>query len=350
MRCFGYASLLAAAGLLAGSPEMALACASQPGALGVERIIKIDASTGPIYGGISRYIHEPTFLKPREVVLTFDDGPSPRITRSILKTLKEFCTSATFFPVGRMAIAFPEVVREIAAAGHTIGAHTWSHPNNLRRHKKTSAIMQVEKGFAAVAMAAGQPIAPFFRFPGLNDDARVLKHMQARGIATFTVDVVSDDSYTDDPVKLKIQTVTRAIRQNGGILLFHDIKEATARALPDILRELRKRGFKVVHMKSKHPLKPSTDYDAELTKRFANATRRKPLPETSLRAPVHPVIGAFAIVKPPVTELSPERKLVELANHRAKKKPVALRSSVAAPESSWGVRVDRRPIASSTER
>lgn len=342
----GWTALAAIASLAAVSPAFALGCAAQPGAIGVERIIKIDASSGPIYGGISRYIHEPTFLKPREVVLTFDDGPSPRITRSILKTLKDFCTSATFFPVGRMAIAYPDVVREIAAAGHTIGAHTWSHPNNLRRYKKSSAIEQVEKGFAAIAKAAGQPIAPFFRFPGLNDDARVLKHMQSRGIATFTVDVVSDDSYTDDPAQLKLQTVTRTIRQNGGILLFHDIKESTAQALPGILAELRKRGFKVVHLKSKHALKPVADFDAEISKRFETATKRKPLPETALRAPVHPVVGAFAIARPPVTELAPAPKLVELASHRTKKKPEALRGHVPAPEHRWGVRVDRSNVTS----
>lgn len=322
-----------ALGSLAGLP--AHACKPGETNLGVERIIQIDTAGAPIFGAITRYAHEPRFLRPKEIVLTFDDGPSPHITRSILKTLSDFCTKATFFPVGQMAIAHPEVIREIAKAGHTIGSHTWSHPNNLRRYRETSATDQIEKGFAAVAMAAGQPIAPFFRFPGLNDDARMLKHMQDRQIATFSVDVVSDDSYTDDPNDLFKQTVSRTIRRGGGILLFHDIKTATAHALPKILAELTKRGFKVVQLTSKAPLKPLTTYDAELEKRFAKSTRRKPLPAIVALRPGLPAIGAFAIASPPVTALAPERKDIERARiHRVsatKSVPLPKRTETSRP-------------------
>ena len=66
-------------------------------------------------------------------MLTFDDGPMPWITTSILDTLDQHCTKATFFSVGRMAIAYPETTRAIMLRGHTLGTHTWSHPLNIAR-------------------------------------------------------------------------------------------------------------------------------------------------------------------------------------------------------------------------
>lgn len=317
------AALICVGATVVATPSHAVGCPKgTKQALGVSRIVNIDTSGGPIYGKITRYAGEPGFLKAKEVVLTFDDGPVPQITRSILKTLKAHCAKATFFPVGRMAIAYPKVIREIVREGHTIGAHTWSHPNNMRRLKRSSAVDQVEKGFAAIAMAAGMPTAPFFRFPGLNDHGPVLKVLQERGIATFSVDVVTNDSYEDDPHHLVEQTIRRVIHGNGGIVLFHDIKMTTALALPRILAQLRKRGFRLVHLTSKNTLTPVSRFDAALRKRFASATKGKPLPRMPLRAPLHPV-GAFAIVHPPVTELKPEAKAIELvAEHKRKVKSV----------------------------
>jgi peptidoglycan-N-acetylglucosamine deacetylase len=318
-----YAALLCAAAVSLSMPSDAFGCnVDKAKVLGVSRIVDIDTSGGPIYGKITRYAREPSFLKAKEVVLTFDDGPVPRITRQILKTLEAHCAKATFFPVGRMAIAYPQVIREIVRDGHTIGAHTWSHPRNIRRLEAETATMQIEKGFAAIAMAAGTPIAPFFRFPGLNDHGPVLKYLQKRGVATFSVDVVTDDSFEDGPEHLVEQTMRRVIHGNGGIMLFHDIKMATALALPKILRQLKKRGFRLVHLRAKNTFTPVQRYDAALRKRFDSATKGKPLPRVPLRAPLHPV-GAFAIVHPPVTELKPEAKAIELAaEHKRKVKSV----------------------------
>ena len=80
------------------------ACTPDQG-LGVARVVDIDTTNGPLFGDISRYPRERSFLAPKEVVLTFDDGPMPWITRSILDTLDRHCTRATFFSVGRMAVA-----------------------------------------------------------------------------------------------------------------------------------------------------------------------------------------------------------------------------------------------------
>lgn len=232
--------------------------------LAVSRVVEIDASGGPLYGDISKYAREDSFLKPKEVVLTFDDGPMPWITKSILDTLDRYCTKATWFAVGRMAIAYPNSVKDIMARGHTMGTHTWSHPLNLRRLSVAKATDQIERGFAAVAMAAGQPIAPFFRFPGLSDSDPLLAHLQSRGVATFTVDVVSNDSYIGDANKLAQYTIRQIEQRQGGIVLFHDIKAATAKALPIILAALTQKGYKVVHLRSKTNFEPKPDLVAEL--------------------------------------------------------------------------------------
>ena len=228
--------------------------------LGVSRVVEIDTSNGPLFGDLTKFQKETSFLQPKEVVLTFDDGPMPAITRSILDTLDRHCTRATFFHVGKMAAAFPGDVKAVLARGHTVGTHTWSHPLNIKRLKPEAALDEIEKGFAAVAAAAGQPIAPFFRFPGLSDNASLLTHLQTRGVGTFTVDVVSNDSYIHDADKLVRLTMERVEARQGGIMLFHDIKAATARALPTILTQLKARGYKVVHLRSKHLFVPDPKY------------------------------------------------------------------------------------------
>ena len=262
---FSIAAMAALAAAATGYPPAPAVAAGPaacfaPDGLGVSRVIEIDTSGGPLFGDHTKFQKETSFLQPKEVVLTFDDGPMPAITRSILDTLDSHCSRATFFHVGKMAAAFPGDVRAVLARGHTVGTHTWSHPLNIKRLKPEAALEEIEKGFAAVAAAAGQPIAPFFRFPGLSDNASLLTHLQSRGVGTFTVDVVSNDSYIHDADKLVRLTMERVEARQGGILLFHDIKAATARALPTILAQLKARGYKVVHLRSKHPFAPDAKY------------------------------------------------------------------------------------------
>ena len=239
--------------------------------IGVARIANIETSNGPLFGEHTGYQRASSFLGPKEVVLTFDDGPMPWITKSILDTLDRHCTKATFFSVGKMAIAYPETTREIMARGHTLGTHTWSHPLNLKRLKPEAAVDEMERGFAAVALAAGQPIAPFFRFPGLNDNAALLTHLQGRKVATFTVDVISNDSYIHDATRPIEYTRAQVEARKGGIVLFHDIKAATARALPTILTELKARGYTVVHMRATAGFEPVPGYSAQLSPILAKA-------------------------------------------------------------------------------
>ena len=263
---------------VASAPAHAADCADPSKALGVSRVIDIDTTGGPIFGSVTKREKEPDFLAPGEVVLTFDDGPVPWVTTPILDLLDQYCTKATFFSVGDMAVSYPDITKEVLSRGHTVGTHTWSHPNNLKRLPFEKAKDEIERGFAAVALAAQTDIAPFFRFPGLNDSDELLAYLQSRGIASFTVDVISNDSFIGSPQRIADRTLKLVKARKGGILLFHDLKKPTAKALPAILAGLKANGFKVVHLTSKAPIVPLATLDVELQPILAKAARRNVIP------------------------------------------------------------------------
>ena len=234
--------LLVAGGTSASASE----CLHNPDALGVSRIIEIDTSNGPRFGTLQ--YKQTIELAPKEVVLTFDDGPHYINTMRVLNALQAECVKATFFPVGTMAEHHPETLQAVADQGHTIGSHTWSHPINIRRLADSKAAAQIERGFRAVNAAVNIPIAPFFRFPGLNHSKVMKAYAEQRGYAIFSTDVGSDDWRGIGASMIIRRTMIRLKQKGGGIILFHDTKRATAAALPMFLKALKKGGYKVVHI------------------------------------------------------------------------------------------------------
>ncbi len=318
--------LIGAQTVLASGQAQAGECAHSETAVGLERVVEVEATSGPLFGRLTTQQQEPSFLRDKEVVLSFDDGPSPWVTPKILDTLEEHCTKATFFAVGKMAVAYPDVAREILARGHTLGGHTWSHPRHLPKMKLANAHAEIERGFAALEAATGGGIAPFFRFTGLNDSAPLLKYLQDRGIATFTVDVVSDDSFIASHEELARVTLKRLDSNGSGILLFHDIKPVTAKALPAILEGLKERGYRVVHL---HYSKP-VEARSELVEKFAAQVSTK-LAKSQRTPRLMPFYGAIsklseereaalAPAAPQVTRIAP--KPVD----RTKRQPVTLKT------------------------
>ena len=101
----------------------------------------------------------------------------------------------------------------------------------------------------------------------------MLVHLQERGIASFTVDAVSNDSYISDPERLLQHALKVLEEQKGGIVLFHDIKPATARMLPKFLAQLQSRGYHVVHMRPKGQVAPLADYSATLAPLLAKSEK-----------------------------------------------------------------------------
>ncbi len=253
-------TLLVAAALAWAAPAYAEDVAPEcKDKLGVSRTVEIDTKGGKIYG--DQY-PATDLLQKGEVVLTFDDGPHPDYTKQILAALKAECTKATFFEVGQMVKQFPDMSKEVQAEGHTVGTHTWSHPN-LGAMSLDGAKSQIERTFAIVNTTLPKGVAPFFRFPYLSDPKRVREYLATRNIGVFGIDVDSFDYRMRKPEKV-LANVMKGLDQTGkGIILFHDIHEVTAKAIPTVLEELRKKGYKVVHLVPAAPAEVIAGADAE---------------------------------------------------------------------------------------
>lgn len=220
------------------------ACA--PDALGVSRTITINRAQGTVVG-LQSY-PQTLALNDHEVILTFDDGPVGP-TAKVLDALAKECAKATFFVIGRNAEEAPALVRRAAQDGHSIGHHSFSHPSKtLRLMDDDDAKADIEKGIAAVTKAAGGKVAPFFRFPGFADTKQLVAYLNERGYTIFGSDLWASDWSQMTP-KAELDLVLSRLEKAGkGIVLFHDSKSTTAQMLPDFLRELKQRGYKLAHM------------------------------------------------------------------------------------------------------
>jgi peptidoglycan/xylan/chitin deacetylase (PgdA/CDA1 family) len=250
----------------AAAAKPAIPCAN-PNAMGVTRVVEIDTSGGPGFG--SQHFKSFDFLRDHEVALTFDDGPWPNNTQAVLKALADQCLRATFFPIGKHATYHPEILKQVVAAGHTIGNHTWSHPDLQAVMKKSgedAAIEEIEKGASAVRMMAGAPTAPFFRFPDLRHPPEMLTYLGGRNIASFSTDIDSFDFKIKRPEELVRSLISKLNKRGKGIILMHDFQKVTSIALPQILGELQKNGFKVVHMVPKDMLTTLPQFDEAVLK------------------------------------------------------------------------------------
>ena len=244
--------------------EPAKSACTNPDALGVSRTVVIDTTGGPGFGFLQYKQFD--FLTDKEVVLTFDDGPWPT-TPAVLKALADECTKAVFFPIGLHTTYHPEILRQVAAAGHTVGSHTWSHKHlNGKKLTEQQAEEEIEKGFSAVKMALGAAPAPFFRFPALAHTKATLGYLGSRNVAMFSCDVDSYDFKSSSPEQVIETVMTKLDKQGKGIILMHDLQKHTAQALPALLRRLKAGGYKVVQMKAREQLETLPEYDAMLAK------------------------------------------------------------------------------------
>ncbi len=243
----------------AATPAAAPATAcDHPNALGVARVVEIDTTGGPGFG--FEHFKAYDFLRDHEVVLTFDDGPWPGNTPAVLKALADQCTKAMFFSIGKHAGWHPEILKQVAAAGHTIGSHTWSH-KDLSTMSEDDAKAEIEKGIAAVSIALGnQPVAPFFRFPALKHPPELVKYLGSRNVGIFSTDMDSFDFKMRKPEQVIKSVMAKLAKRGKGIILMHDFQHATAEAAPELLRQLKAGGYKVVQVRGKTPIEPLPEY------------------------------------------------------------------------------------------
>jgi peptidoglycan/xylan/chitin deacetylase (PgdA/CDA1 family) len=243
------ASLVAFAALAGTAHAQTTECPRKD-ALGTSRVLAVDAATYPRVG--LKSFPQSLPLHDKEVVLTFDDGPWPPTTRKVLAALARECVHATFFLIGKPASEHPDIVRLIAADGHTIGHHSWSHPD-LAHMPKADAISQIDRGIAADEKAlhgseTTTPSTPFFRFPGFQSTPALLDLMQSRGITVFGADLWASDWQEMSP-KQELELLIRRLKEaRKGIILLHDPKAHTAAMLPAFLRYLRENDYHVVQV------------------------------------------------------------------------------------------------------
>jgi len=170
----------------------------------------------------------------------------------VLDALKSECVRATFFLLGRNATAYPQLARRVLSEGHTIGHHSYSHPL-LSQMSVAKAEAEIDRGIAADEFALyGQrrtkPTTPFFRFPGFAANGPLLARMSERGLVVFGADVWAGDWVPMGPEQQLRLILSRLEQVGRGIVLFHDTKSQTAQMLPAFLRELKKRGYRIVHV------------------------------------------------------------------------------------------------------
>jgi len=250
--CCVRAALLLASGVvlsLAGvsSSAQAEACAN-PKALGTSRTITVESSAFPRIGTMQYKRTLP--LDDHEVVITFDDGPLAPYSNRVLDALAAECVKVTYFLVGTMARANPDLVRRIYNAGHVIGTHSHRHPFNMDQMERARVVGEIDGGIAAVTAALGdeRALAPFFRVPGLARSSQIENYAASQSLSVWSADEVADDWHRGITSEQIVQRAMSRIEAKGhrGVLLLHDIHPATARAVPMLLKRLKAGGYRIV--------------------------------------------------------------------------------------------------------
>jgi peptidoglycan/xylan/chitin deacetylase (PgdA/CDA1 family) len=246
---FGSLAIFSVLWLLPAQQAVAADCPGNPQALGTARVLAIDPTTAPVG---RKHFPVTLPLAPKELVLTFDDGPWPGTTDRVLAALKAECVKANFFMLGRSAAARPALAKRVVAEGHTVGHHSYSHPL-LNRMSLERADAEIERGIAAVEAAVygepgGPPRTPFFRFPGFASNPALLRLLAERGILVFGADVWPGDWNKMTPQHELALLLKRLAKTGGGIVLLHDTQAKTETMLRILRRELKRRDYRVVHV------------------------------------------------------------------------------------------------------
>jgi peptidoglycan-N-acetylglucosamine deacetylase len=244
---------------IAAQTASAADCPGHPDALGTSRTLVVDPREHPRIGTMQ--YPETLPLEDHEVVLSFDDGPLPRNSNQILEILASECIKATFFEIGQMARVYPEGVRKLRDAGHSIGTHSQNHPLTMNHMPIERAQQEIDDGIASVKAALGNDdaaLAPFFRIPGLERATVVEDYLASQGIQTWSADFPADDWRHISSSRVYDLAIKRIEAKGKGILLLHDIQARTVAALPRILHELKAQGFRIVHVVPATPELPAT--------------------------------------------------------------------------------------------
>ena len=195
-------------------------------------------------------------LAKKEVILTFDDGPSGQYTPQILAALKAVNAKAIFFALGKAAKANPALLKKVAADGHVVGSHTVNHLciGNQTQCRKSNGgrLLSYEKGVSEIA--GGHNIIfdilgyadHFFRFPYGGSSPALKNFLASNQVGEFFWNIDSNDWRNQTPASMIQSTMAQLDKHGRGIILFHDIQRKTAIALPTLLEKIYDKGYSIV--------------------------------------------------------------------------------------------------------
>ena len=199
---------------------------------------------------------------PKYVALTFDDGPSGRFTRNLLRELKEEGVKATFFLCGYRMEKYPDITQAIFREGHEIGYHGYSHGNMLPMSRRDIA---GEIGKMEALLPQGCRMT-FLRPPGGLCGEGVTQVAEARGLAVLSWSVDPRDWATRDAWAVE-KTVVERVR-DGDVVLLHDMSDSSVAAAMSIVRRLKERGFRFVTVSELAALRKETIRPGEVYRSF----------------------------------------------------------------------------------
>lgn len=180
-------------------------------------------------------------VKEKTVFLTFDDGPHPTITPWVLEELRKYNAQASFFCIGKNVEQFPETFRQIVAAGHAIGNHTYSHRNGW--HTATAEYLaDVEKASHFIETDLFRP--PYGRIKR-GQAKKLTGAMKKSNVKVVMWDVLSADFDTSISPQTCAGIVLKHV-EPGSVIVFHDSEKAFRNlqyALPLVLKNLKKDGY-----------------------------------------------------------------------------------------------------------
>lgn len=191
---------------------------------------------------LQRYVIARGNPKRMQVSLTFDDGPHPTFTPRLLKVLRDNKVKATFFVVGFMAERYPDLIRQIAADGHEIANHTFSHVN-LSRMPLSVVQTEYRASKELLESITGKKVR-YCRPPGGQFDPEVILGGASEGLTT----VLWNDDPGDyaNPGESILWNRTLAELKRGAIILLHDGSGQMLDILPKGIATLRQEGYKFV--------------------------------------------------------------------------------------------------------
>ncbi len=182
------------------------------------------------------------YLSKARIALTFDDGPHPSYTKEILKVLEQEEAKATFFVVGKQVKLFPELLIDIAHSGNEIGNHTYNH-YNLTQLDSMQVNYEIKTNEELIERVTG--LTPrFFRPPGGHYNYKVVESAKENGedMALWSIHTRDTDRPTAEYIRQRVlQNV-----EDRSVILLHSGVQQTLAALPGLIRELKKKGFRLV--------------------------------------------------------------------------------------------------------